>query len=70
MSETIEVLVNGEARAVAAGTTVTELLAGLDMPTERVAVERNRRVLRKTDWADTRLEADDKIEIVHFVGGG
>ena len=70
MSETIEVLVNGEARAVATGSSVTDLLAGLDMPTERVAVERNRRVLRKTDWAETRLEADDKIEIVHFVGGG
>jgi len=70
MNETIEVLVNGETRPIAAGTTVADLLAGLDMPTERVAVERNRRVLRKADWAETRLESDDKIEIVHFVGGG
>jgi thiamine biosynthesis protein ThiS len=70
MSETIEVLVNGETVAVAEGATVTDLVAKLDLPGERVAVERNRRVVRKGDWSATRLEPGDRFEIVHFVGGG
>src|SRR6185369_10165842 len=47
MTDTIEITVNGEARAVAPGTTVRGLLDELEMPRERVAVELNRRVVRK-----------------------
>ena len=70
MTDTIEITVNGEARAVAPGTTVDGLLDELEMPRERVAVELNRRVVRKADWAASELAAGDRIEIVHFVGGG
>lgn len=70
MSEPIEVLVNGEALSVASGSSVADLVARLDLPTERVAVERNRRVVRKAEWSASRLEDGDTIEIVHFVGGG
>jgi len=70
MSETIEIVLNGEAVAVAAGATVAEMLAALDLPRERVAVEVNRRIVRKAEWVAAHLKSGDRVEIVHFVGGG
>ena len=70
MTDTIEITVNGEAQRVAPGTTVGGLLEALDTPRERVAVELNRRVVRKADWAAAELAEGDRLEIVHFVGGG
>jgi thiamine biosynthesis protein ThiS len=70
MTDTIEITVNGEARSVAPGTTVGGLLDELGMPRERVAVELNRRVVRKAEWAAAELASGDRLEIVHFVGGG
>jgi len=66
----IEVLLNGQTRAVPEGQTVLELLASLDIPSGRVAVEFDRRILPRADWAATRLHPGAQIEIVHFVGGG
>lgn len=60
---------NGETRSVPAGT-VKELLESLEIDSKRVAVELNMEILPKADY-ETRTIADgDKIEIVHFVGGG
>jgi sulfur carrier protein len=70
MSETIEVIVNGEAREVPAGSTVEQLVERLDLPRQRVAVELNLRVLRRAEWAETGVTEGDRFEIVHFVGGG
>ena len=70
MSETIEITVNGETRSVSAQTTVEGLLDLLEMPRERIAVERNRRVVRRAAWGETVLAEGDRLEIVHFVGGG
>lgn len=47
-----------------------ELLEKLDLPTERIAVEVNKDVVRKKDWESVKISDEDKIEIVHFVGGG
>jgi len=66
----LKVLVNGECRAVAEGATVRSLLRELALAESRVAVERNRAIVRKTDYADTALSDGDRIEIVTFVGGG
>lgn len=66
----MEIVVNGEPRAVGEGTTVLALLQELRLPEMRVAVERNRSIVRKADFAATGLEAGDRIEIVTFVGGG
>lgn len=49
---------------------LTELLAHLSMPRERVAVELNEQVVRKKDWETITINDADKIEIIHFVGGG
>ena len=70
MSESIHITVNGEPQAVEAGTSVEALLERMGLPRERLAVERNRRVVRKVDWAATELADGDRLEIVHFVGGG
>ncbi len=66
----IEITVNGEPRSVPEGSTVSSLLESLELPADRVAVEFNREILRKDRWASTRLRAGDRLEIVHFVGGG
>ena len=69
-AESIEVEVNGEARRVPGGQSVEALLAWLEVPFERVAVELNKSIVRKRDWAATPVEGGARIEIVQFVGGG
>jgi thiamine biosynthesis protein ThiS len=49
---------------------VAGLLEELEIPPVRVAVEHNRQVVKRDDFAATRLEDGDTLEIVHFVGGG
>ncbi len=66
----MEVIVNGETRQIGEGTTVALLLRELSLPETRVAVERNRSLVRKAEFADTVLGEGDRIEIVTFVGGG
>jgi thiamine biosynthesis protein ThiS len=66
----ITISVNGESRSVPAGTTVHNLLVSLGLDPARLAVEYNRSILRKPDWATQVLDDGDKLEIVEFVGGG
>ena len=66
----MEVTVNGERRAVAAGTTVADLLTTLGRHPRTVAVEHNGAILPRQRYAETPLEAGDTLEIVHFVQGG
>ena len=66
----IDVHVNGEARAVAAGTTVADLLGELGLAGRKVAVAVNRGVVPRTAHASRALEAGDRIEILEAVGGG
>lgn len=62
--------VNGEAREVGEGTTVGALVRQLTPAPERLAVELNREVVRRALWEETALAEGDRIEVVHFVGGG
>lgn len=66
----IEVLVNGERRAVPADATLLELLALLGLDPRVVVVEHNRRIVRRPELGGQHLAPDDAIELVHFVGGG
>lgn len=70
MSQTIEVVINGEARTVAQGTTVAALIGELGLGDRRIAVERNREVVPRAAHATTVLAAGDRLELVTFVGGG
>jgi len=69
-SETIDVMVNGEPRAVPAGATLLELLGTLGLDPRAVVVEHNRRIVRRPALGDVSVAPGDAIELVHFVGGG
>jgi len=66
----LRVYVNGEAKELSAPLSLSELINQLDLPAARVAVELNRNVVRRNDWNSTMVQEDDRLEIVHFVGGG
>jgi thiamine biosynthesis protein ThiS len=66
----LRVYVNGEAREFSSPLSLADLITELDLPPARIAVELNRVVVRRNDWSATELSDDDRIEIVHFVGGG
>ena len=67
---TFAIVLNGENREVLPGTTVAGLLRDLSLPLARVAVERNREIVRRPEYESTALAAGDRLEIVTFVGGG
>ena len=70
MSAEIQIVVNGEARAVPEGLGVPALLSHLGLPAERVAIERNLEILPRAQWGVTKVAPGDRYEIVHLVGGG
>jgi len=70
VSAQLEVTVNGEALTMPAGASISDLLERLRISTPRVAVERNREIVPKAKYPDTRIEAGDRFEVVELVGGG
>ena len=66
----LNVTVNGEETRLAEGLTIVGLLDSLGLKADRLAVEVNRNIVRRADWLSTTLAEGDRIEIVHFVGGG
>ena len=66
----ITIRVNGEDKQVASGITVATLLEQMGLPSGRVAVEYNRAILPRAQWACTSIAPGDQFEIVQFVGGG
>ena len=62
--------INGEHRDFNSISTVSDLLQQLGMKPDRVAVELNRELVPRERWASANLSDGDKLEIVHFVGGG
>jgi thiamine biosynthesis protein ThiS len=64
------VRLNGETRECREGMTLAGLVAELGFGAKRIAVEVNRDIIPREEYADCRLRAGDEIEIVHFVGGG
>ena len=65
----MQVCVNGETIETSCAS-LAELITKLELPAARIAVELNREVVRRNDWSGTMLSENDRIEIVHFVGGG
>jgi thiamine biosynthesis protein ThiS len=65
----VKISVNGAERDTAAAD-ITSLVAELGLTPDQVAVERNALLVPRRKWPETLLEANDRIEIVHFVGGG
>jgi thiamine biosynthesis protein ThiS len=69
-SDSMQVIVNGKPTEVPENTTIADLLAQLEMSNKRLALERNLEVVARAQWPTTHLAANDRIEIVQFVGGG
>lgn len=66
----MNILINGESKELAQSLNLNELLEHFSLPSERIAIELNKEVVRRKDWEFIRIKDADKIEIVHFVGGG
>lgn len=66
----MKVFVNGVEKDFRTALSLADLITALDLPVARIAVELNREVVRRNDWGNTMLKDEDRIEIVHFVGGG
>jgi thiamine biosynthesis protein ThiS len=62
--------INGEQRDFPEGLTVGTLIEHLGMKADRVAVELNLEIVPRTQWQAVALKEGDRLEIVHFVGGG
>ncbi len=62
--------VNGEERAVEAVADIAGLVAALGLDSRKVAVERNLEIVPRSTYSATALAEGDRIEIVHFIGGG
>lgn len=66
----MRILLNGDYAETSEGATVDSLLRQLGISRERVAVELNAEIVPKADYEKQLLSDGDRIEIVHFVGGG
>ena len=64
------IIVNGEKKIVPDGITVIGLLEHLNIQHQRVAVERNEEIVKKSSYAETVLNDGDILEVVSFMGGG
>ena len=63
-------VVNGQAHRAETGVTLSVLVADLGLDPRKVAVERNLEIVPRSLYAATPLSDGDRIEIVHFIGGG
>jgi thiamine biosynthesis protein ThiS len=64
------VIVNGEPKQCPDGATLAQFIDHLQLKADRVAVELNRLIAARSKWSETQLSEGDRLEIVHFVGGG
>jgi thiamine biosynthesis protein ThiS len=70
IESTFRIVVNGESREVRAGETIASLVRTLELDPERLAIELDRRIVKRAAWAATALAEGARLEIVQFVGGG
>ena len=66
----MRLVINGEARELDGAQDLAALVAGLGLDSRKVAVERNLEIVPRSLYAQTPLADGDRIEIVHFIGGG
>ena len=66
----IKIKVNGKFKTVFNNSKLSDLLKNLKIPLKKVAIELNQEIIDKKRTSNIKLKKDDKIEIVHFIGGG
>lgn len=66
----MKLTINGEERSFDSVSNVAELIEALNIKSDRVAVELNREIVPRSNWTASTVHDGDRLEIVHFVGGG
>jgi len=66
----IEITINGDPNNIKEAQSLDMLLQDLNLDPAKVAVERNLEIVSKTTYQDVVIMAGDRLEIVHFIGGG
>lgn len=66
----MKVEINGQPKEFEQGMNLSALVEHLGMKSDRVAIELNRDIVPRDRWSTTVLHDGDRLEIVHFVGGG
>jgi thiamine biosynthesis protein ThiS len=66
----IKIKVNGKSKSVPEKYKISDLVKDLKIPLKKVAIELNQEIMDKKKISKITLKKDDKIEIVHFIGGG
>ena len=66
----IKIKINGKFKSVPENYKISDLLNDIKIPLKKVAIELNQEIMDKKKISETTLNKDDKIEIVHFIGGG
>tara|TARA_S200000501_G_C20152414_1_gene452082 strand:+ start:206 stop:424 length:219 start_codon:yes stop_codon:yes gene_type:complete len=66
----IKIIVNGKQMQVISRYSLKSLVAKLKMPLNKIAIELNKKIIDKKRISKIQLKKGDKIEIVHFIGGG
>ena len=66
----IKIKVNGKVKTVLNNSKLSDLVKNLNIPIKKVAIELNQEIIDKKRSSNIKLKKDDKIEIVHFIGGG
>ena len=66
----MKIVLNGREEDVASNATLADLVASAGLAGRRVAIEVNREIVPRSDYAARRLVAGDRIEVVHAIGGG
>jgi sulfur carrier protein len=70
LDEQIEIQLNGKATSLPAGQSVADFLAARGLQDRLVVVELNGEILARAAFTETMLNDGDRVEVVHFVGGG
>lgn len=66
----MQLVINAKQQTFEGSLTLAELVGQLGMKSDRVAIELNREIVPRAQWPETKLNDGDRLEIVHFVGGG
>tara|TARA_B100000161_G_scaffold93493_1_gene65852 strand:+ start:693 stop:911 length:219 start_codon:yes stop_codon:yes gene_type:complete len=66
----IKIKLNGKVKQIPKDFKIDKLISDLKIPIKKVAIELNQEILDKKKLNKIKLKKDDKIEIVHFIGGG
>tara|TARA_B000000437_G_scaffold210102_1_gene179762 strand:- start:138 stop:347 length:210 start_codon:yes stop_codon:yes gene_type:complete len=66
----IKIKVNGKIKRISENTRLSDLIKSLKIPIKKVAIELNQEIIDKKKLKNVKIQNGDKIEIVHFIGGG